>query len=120
MTTERFLTIITLAWVILAILYLFGAGIIPAYAAPIWGTDDVTCGVWTYYAPGVAERAQAAHGIPDCADCVGLAVTVDQTLLGRRIDIRHGGEWVGPVRGGRGLGHQRAVVGVLSARFLTY
>ncbi len=62
MTTERFLTIITLAWVILAILYLFGAGIIPAYAAPIWGTDDVTCGVWTYYAPGVAERAQATAG----------------------------------------------------------
>ena len=32
----------------------------------------------------------------NCPECAGLAVTVDWKLLGRRITIRHAGEWVGP------------------------
>lgn len=96
MTAERFLILIALAWLLVAILYLLGAGIVHVEAAPIWGTDDITCGVWTYYARGVAERAQALHGVPACAECVGLAVTVNQALLGAQIEIRHGGEWHGP------------------------
>lgn len=114
MTAERFLTLLALVWAILAILYLAGAGIVPiAGAAPIGGGDDVVCGVWTYYAPGVAERAQDIHGVPDCAECAGLAVTVDQALLGAQIDIRHGGEWHGPylvVDVGSG-NHRRHLVG---------
>ena len=98
MTSDRVLTVIAIAWFLMALLYFFAAGIIPADAAPIPGGEDtpMTCGVWTYYAAGVAERAQAIHGVPACAECAGLAVTVDQALLGRRIDIRHAGEWVGP------------------------
>lgn len=97
MTAERILTIIAVIWAVLAILYLAGADIIPiAGAAPIGGGDDMTCGVWTYYARGVAERAQAVHEVPDCEECAGLAVTVDQALLGEQIEIRHGGEWRGP------------------------
>ena len=83
---------------LLTLLVLLIAFAHPAGAAPIPGGEDtpMVCGVWTYYAAGVAERAQAIHGVPACADCVGLAVTVDQALLGRRIEIRHAGEWVGP------------------------
>ena len=94
-TSERVLLFVVLAWAIFVALYLFV--IVPAgEAAPIWDTDDMVCGVWTYYAAGVAERAQAIHGVPACAECAGLAVTVDQAVLGRRIDIRHGGQWHGP------------------------
>ena len=90
---------------------LIAAGILPADAALIPGVlvelaetelaevgedTPMTCGVWTYYAAGVAERAQAIHGVPACAECAGLAVTVDQALLGRRIEIRHAGQWHGP------------------------
>lgn len=98
MTTDRALTIVVIIWALLALLYLAGAGILPADAAPIPGGEDtpMTCGIWTYYAAGVAERAQAIHGVPACAECAGLAITVDQALLGRRIEIRHAGEWVGP------------------------
>jgi hypothetical protein len=95
-TTDRILTIAAIAWILLVVVYLALVGVPTAGAAPIWGTDDVICGVWTYYAPGVAERAQDIHGVPDCAECAGLAVTVNQALLGRRIDIRHGREWRGP------------------------
>lgn len=43
----------------------------------------------------MAERVQAYRGLV-CPDCVGLAITVDRAQLGRRIDIRHAGQWVGP------------------------
>lgn len=95
-TSERVLTLVILVWALFLALYLLV--IVPAgEAAPIpGGDDDVVCGVWTYYAPGVAERAQAIHGVPACAECAGLAVTVDQSLLGRHIEIRHAGQWHGP------------------------
>ena len=98
MTTDRALTFIAIIWFLLVLLYLAFIGVIPGKAAPIPGGEDtpMTCGVWTYYAPGVAERAQAIHGVPACAECAGLAVTVDQALLGRRIEIRHAGQWHGP------------------------
>lgn len=98
MTSDRVLTVIAIAWFLMALLYFFAAGIIPADAAPIPGGEDtpMTCGIWTYYAAGVAERVQAIHGVPACAECAGLAVTVDQALLGRRIEIRHAGQWHGP------------------------
>ena len=120
MTADRVLTIVVIIWVLLAILYLAGAGILPAEAGPIPGGEDtpMVCGVWTYYAAGVAERAQAIHGVPACADCVGLAVTVDQALLGRRIDIRHAGQWVGPflvVDVGTGT-HRAGLVGEVGNR----
>lgn len=98
MTSDRVLTLIAIIWFLLTLLYLAGAGILPADAAPIPGGEDtpMTCGIWTYYAAGVAERAQAIHGVPACAECAGLAITVDQALLGRRIEIRHAGQWHGP------------------------
>ena len=112
MTTDRAL--------LLTLLVLLIAFAHPAGAAPIPGGEDtpMVCGVWTYYAAGVAERAQAIHGVPACADCVGLAVTVDQALLGRRIDIRHAGEWVGPflvVDVGTGT-HRAGLVGEVGYR----
>lgn len=96
MTTDRFLTALAIIWAVVIFLCLFMAGIIHVEATPIWGEDDMTCGVWTFYADGVAKRAQALHGVPDCAVCTGLAVTVDRRLLGGQIEIRHGGEWIGP------------------------
>lgn len=98
MTTDRALTLVVIIWIVLAILYLAGAGIIPAYAAPIPGGEDtpMVCGVFTYYGNGKAESAMAIHGIPECPDCVGIGITVNPALKGRRIDIRHAGEWVGP------------------------
>ena len=112
MTTDRAL--------LLTLLVLLIAFAHPAGAAPIPGGEDtpMVCGVWTYYAAGVAERAQAIHGVPACADCVGLAVTVDQALLGRRIEIRHAGEWVGPflvVDVGTGT-HRAGLVGEVGYR----
>lgn len=97
MTSDRVLTLIAIVWFLLTLLYLAGAGILPADAAPIPGGEDtpMVCGIWTFYAAGVAERVQAYRGLY-CPDCVGLAITVDQAQLGRRIDIRHGGEWHGP------------------------
>ena len=93
--SEFLLTLVIIVWAIFVALYLFV--IVPAgEAAPIWDTDDMVCGVWTYYAAGVAERAQAIHGVPACAECAGLAVTVDQALLGQQIEIRHAGQWHGP------------------------
>lgn len=116
MTTDRALTIVVIVWVIFVALYLFV--IVPAgEAAPIWGTDDMVCGIWTYYAAGVAERVQAYRGL-DCPDCVGLAITVDRAQLGRRIDIRHAGQWVGPflvVDVGTGT-HRAGLVGEVGNR----
>ena len=119
MTTDRALTIIVIVWLLLALLYLAGAGIIPAHAAPDPGGEDtpMTCGIWTYYAAGVAERVQAYRGL-DCPDCVGLAITVDRAQLGRRIDIRHAGQWVGPflvVDVGTGT-HRAGLVGEVGNR----
>ena len=90
MTTDRALTIVVIIWALLVLLYLAGAGILPADAAPIPGGEDtpMTCGIWTYYAAGVAERAQAIHGVPACAECAGLAVTVDQALRLEEIAAR--------------------------------
>lgn len=98
MTTDRVLTLIILLWAILAVLMLIVMGVIPASAAPIVGGDDtgMTCGVWTYYAPGLAETVRQNREIPPCSDCVGLAITVDGAHLGQRIDIRHAGQWWGP------------------------
>lgn len=97
MTSDRVLTLIAIVWFLLTLLYLAGAGILPADAAPIPGGEDtpMVCGIWTFYAAGVAERVQAYRGLY-CPDCVGLAITVDQALLGAQIEIRHGGEWHGP------------------------
>ena len=119
MTTDRALTIVAIIWFVLALLYLFGAGILPAGAAPIPGGEDtpMVCGVWTYYAAGVAERVQAYRGLY-CADCIGLAITVDRTQLGRRIDIRHAGQWWGPflvVDVGTGT-HRAGLVGEIGNR----
>ena len=59
-------------------------------------TDTVmTCGTWTYYAPGVMDRSRRNHGLPACADCAGMAATVDQRLLGGRIEVWYGGQWRG-------------------------
>lgn len=96
MTADRLLAIVALFWFLCVVLYLFTGGIIHVEAAPIWGNDDVTCGVWTYYASGLAETVRRNREIPACRDCVGLAVTVDRSQLGRQIDIRHAGQWVGP------------------------
>lgn len=120
MTTDHVLTLAAIVWIVLTLLCLFAAGILPADAAPIPGGEDtpMVCGVWTYYAAGVAERAQAIHGVPACAECAGLAVTVDQALLGRRIEIRHAGEWVGPflvVDVGTGT-HRAGLVGEIGNR----
>lgn len=91
----RFLTLVALLSALLVVLYLFV--IVPfGDAAPIPGEDDVVCGVWTYYAPGLAEQVRQTRHIRVCHDCVGLAVTVDQSLLGRHIEIRHRGQWSGP------------------------
>ena len=103
------------ALILTLLVLLFIAGTHPAGATHDPGGEDtpMTCGVWTYYAAGVAERAQAIHGVPACAGCAGLAITVDQALLGRRIEIRHAGEWVGPflvVDVGTGL-HRPHLVG---------
>lgn len=48
---------------------------------------DMVCGTWTWYAPGVMERARRNHGLGVCEDCAGLAVTVDQQHLGKRIEV---------------------------------
>ena len=64
-----------------------------------------------------AARVRAYRGL-DCPDCVGLAVTVDRTQLGQRIDIRHAGEWVGPflvVDVGTGT-HRAGLVGEIGNR----
>lgn len=119
MTSDRVLTLIAIIWFLLALLYLAGAGILPAGAAPISGGEDtpMVCGVWTYYAAGVAERVQRLRGLY-CPDCVGLAITVDPAQLGRRIDIRHAGEWVGPflvVDVGTGT-HRAGLVGEIGYR----
>ena len=42
------------------------------------------------------DKRRAVTRLLQDPECAGLAVTVDQALLGRRIDIRHAGEWVGP------------------------
>ncbi len=94
-TADRILVLIIVGWAILIALYLLV--IVPvSEASPIWGDDDVVCGVWTYYAPNLAERVRQTRGLPACADCAGLAVTVDRRLLGEQIQIRHAGEWIGP------------------------
>ena len=111
MTTDRAL--------LLTLLVLLIAFAHPAGAAPIPGGEDtpMVCGVWTYYAAGVAERVQAYRGLT-CPDCVGLAITVDRTQLGRRIDIRHAGQWWGPflvVDVGTGT-HRAGLVGEIGNR----
>lgn len=95
-SSDTVLMIVILAFAGLVAFYLFV--IVPvSEAAPIpGGEDDVVCGVWTYYAPALAESVRQTRGLPACADCAGLAVTVDRRLLGARIHIRHAGEWIGP------------------------
>ena len=95
-SSDTVLMIVILAFAGLVAFYLFV--IVPvSEAAPIpGGEDDVVCGVWTYYAPALAESVRQTRGLPACAECAGLAVTVDQALLGRRIEIRHAGQWHGP------------------------
>lgn len=93
--SDRLLIVVALLWGVLAALYLLV--VVPAgEAAPIWGDDDMTCGLWTYYAPGLAETVQQNREIPACSDCVGLAVTVARSHLAQYVDIRHAGQWVGP------------------------
>lgn len=57
--------------------------------------DPLVCGTWTWYAPGVMDRARQNHGLGVCVDCVGLAATVDQQHLGKRIEVWYGGAWRG-------------------------
>jgi len=113
MSSDTVLTLIIILWAIVTLFVLMTIGVIPAGAAPIWGDDDMTCGVWTYYAPGLAETVRQNREIPACSDCIGLAVTVDHAHLGQRIDIRHAGQWMGPflvVDGGTGR-HRPHLVG---------
>ena len=97
MTSDRVLTLIALIWFALALLYLAAAGVIPAGAAVLQDGDDsaMTCGTWTYYAPGVMDTARRNHGLSVCEDCAGMAATVDQRLLGGRIEVWYAGEWRG-------------------------
>lgn len=97
MTSERVLTLVALIWLVLALLYLAAAGVIHVEAAADPGGEDtvMTCGTWTYYADGVAERARGLHGISPCGDCAGLAATVDQGHLGKRIEVWFHGAWRG-------------------------
>lgn len=97
MTSDRVLTLIALIWFALALLYLAATGAIHVEAAPDPGGEDtvMTCGDWTYYADQVAEETRSRRGMPVCADCVGLAATVDQRHLGKRIEIWFHGAWRG-------------------------
>ena len=97
MTSDRVLTLIALIWFALALLYLAAAGVIPAGAAVLQDGDDsaMTCGTWTYYAPGVMQRVREARGLPLCADCAGMAATVDQRMIGQRIEVWYSGAWRG-------------------------
>lgn len=80
---------------ILAINY-FGLNINKASARVLDESDDpLVCGTWTYYAPGVMERSRRNHDIAPCTDCAGMAATVDQSLLGRRIEVWYSGQWRG-------------------------
>lgn len=58
-------------------------------------TEQMVCGTWTWYAPGVMDRARQNHGLGVCEDCAGLAVTVDQRYLGERIEVWYSGAWRG-------------------------
>lgn len=97
MTSDRVLTLIALAWFVLTVLYLAAVGAIHVDAAAMQGGDDtaMTCGTWTWYAPGVMDRSRRNHGIEPCADCAGMAATVDQALLGKRIEVWYAGRWRG-------------------------
>lgn len=97
MTTDRQLTIIAIIWFALVFLYLAAIGAIHVEAAPDPGGEDamMECGTWTYYAPDVMRRVRETRGLSPCLECVGLAATIDQSLLGRRIQIWFQGSWRG-------------------------
>lgn len=89
---------IALIWFVLALLYLATAGAIHVEAAPDPGGEDVLgliCGDWTYYADQVAEGTRSLRGLTACGDCVGMAATVNQKHLNRRIEIWFQGAWRG-------------------------
>lgn len=69
----------------------------PAQARVMQGGDDapLTCGTWTYYAPGVMDRVRETRGMKPCEDCAGMAATVDQQHLGARIEVWFAGAWRG-------------------------
>lgn len=48
---------------------------------------SMICGTWTWYASGLMARVQQRRGIAPCAECDGIAVTVDQSLLGSHVAI---------------------------------
>lgn len=50
-------------------------------------TEQMTCGTWTWYAPGAMEGVRQRRGIGQCGDCDGIAVTVNPALLGKHIRI---------------------------------
>lgn len=57
---------------------------------------SMICGTWTYYAPGKMERVRdVVRKLSRCEDCDGIATTVDQSLLDKRITIWYGGQWRG-------------------------
>lgn len=97
MTVDRLLTLIALIWLVAALLYLAAIGAIRVEAAPLQGGDDtvMTCGTWTYYAPGVMRRVRDVRGLAVCEDCAGMAATVNQAHSGQRIEVWYRGAWRG-------------------------
>ena len=89
MTSDRVLTLIAIIWLTLALLYLAAVDVIHVEASTDPGGADTVmeCGTWTYYAPNVMRRVRETRGLSPCVDCVGLAATVDQAHLGKRIWI---------------------------------
>lgn len=69
----------------------------PAQAGVVQGGDDtpMTCGTWTYYAPRVMQRVREMRGMTPCGECAGMAATVDQAHIGRRIQVWFRGAWQG-------------------------
>lgn len=72
------------------------ACVMPASAhVPDEPTHPMTCGTWTYYAPGVMKRVMRDRGMTPCGECDGIAATVDQRLIGARIEVWYSGAWRG-------------------------
>lgn len=97
MTSDRVLTLIAIIWLTLALLYLAAVDVIHVEASVDPGGADtaMTCGTWTYYAPRVMRQVRETRGMPPCSECVGMAATVVQQHIGKRIEIWFHGSWRG-------------------------
>lgn len=97
MTLDRALMLVAIACFVVAVLYLMGIGAIHVEASVDPGGEDVAmvCGKWTYYNPGVMQRVRQTRQMAPCADCAGMAATVNQAYLGKRIEIWFHGRWRG-------------------------